>query len=140
MTIGGSDGSSYTLTATGGSQVVNPTSTTTYTATATGTGGKTTATATVTVAGAPTVTITANPTTVASGGPSTLTVTATNATTVTISGSDGSSYTAHRNRRITSRQPNLDHHLHRYGNWNGRKEYGGRDRNRGRRADGHHYR
>lgn len=37
--VTGTDGSSYTLTATGGAQTVSPTSTTTYTATATGSGG-----------------------------------------------------------------------------------------------------
>jgi phospholipase C len=95
VTISGSDGSSYTLNPTGGTQTVTPASTTTYTATATGTGGTATATATVTVGSptAPTVQITANPTSVAAGGSSTLTVTATNATQVTISGTDGSSYT-----------------------------------------------
>ncbi|MGA9464462.1 MAG: alkaline phosphatase family protein [Terracidiphilus sp.] len=49
VVVTGSDGSSYRLQATGGTQNVSPTSTTTYTATATGTGGKATATATVTV-------------------------------------------------------------------------------------------
>ena len=49
VVVTGSDGSSYSLQATGGTQNVSPTSTTTYTATATGTGGKATATATVTV-------------------------------------------------------------------------------------------
>jgi phospholipase C len=52
--VAGSDGSSYTLTDTGGKQVVSPTTTTaattvTYTATATGAGSPATATATVTV-------------------------------------------------------------------------------------------
>jgi phospholipase C len=95
VVITGSDGSSYTLPATGGTQNVTPAATVTYTATASGAAGKVSATATVTVAGAPapTVTITANPTSILPGGSSTLTVTATNATSVTVSGSDGSSYT-----------------------------------------------
>ena len=49
VTVTGSDNSSYTLAATGGTQAVTPTATTTYTATATGAGGTATATATVTV-------------------------------------------------------------------------------------------
>ena len=95
VTVTGTDGSSYTLSATGGTQAVTPTATTTYTATATGTGGKVSAAATVTVAAltAPTVTITANPTSITSGGSSTLSVTASNATQVTVTGTDGSSYT-----------------------------------------------
>ena len=96
VTVTGTDGSSYTLQPSGGTQTVSPTATTTYTATATGAGGQTQATVTVTVATAtpaPTVTIAANPSTVASGTSSTLTVTATNATQVVVTGSDGSSYT-----------------------------------------------
>jgi len=96
VTVKGSDGSSYTMSTTGGTQTVTPAATTTYTATATGTGGTTTATATVTVgstSAAPTVSIAANPNSIASGNSSTLTVTATNATGVTVTGSDGSSYT-----------------------------------------------
>jgi phospholipase C len=51
VTVKGTDGSSYTLAATGGTQPVTPTSTTTYTATAVGVGGTTpvSANATVTV-------------------------------------------------------------------------------------------
>lgn len=49
VTISGTDGSSYTLSATGGTKSVSPSSTTTYTATATGAGGSATATATLTV-------------------------------------------------------------------------------------------
>ena len=90
--ISGSDGKSYTLQSTGGTQSVSPSSTTTYTATATGAGGKATATATVTVANSPTVTISANPTTVQAGASSMLTVTASNASTVVVNGSDGTSY------------------------------------------------
>ena len=94
VTVTGSDGSSYSLASSGGTQKVTPSSTTTYTATAVGVSGKATANVAVTVgaAVAPTITITANPTSVASGAASTLTVTATNASTVTISGSDGTSY------------------------------------------------
>ena len=94
VTVSGTDGSSYTLTATGGTQAVSPTATTTYTATAAGTGGKTTANTTITVnQPAATVTITAKPTSIVSGSSSTLAVTATNATGVTITGTDSSSYT-----------------------------------------------
>jgi phospholipase C len=94
VTITGTDGSSYTLSSTGGTQAVSPAATTTYTATATGTGGKATATTTVTVTAkpVPTVTIGANPTSIASGASSTLTVTAANATQVVVTGTDGSSY------------------------------------------------
>ena len=96
LTVTGSDGSSYNLSATGGTQAVTPAATTTYTATATGAGGNASAVTTVTVvpatAGAPTVAIAAKPTSISAGGSSTLTVTATNATTVTVTGSDGSSY------------------------------------------------
>ena len=93
VTISGSDGSSYPLSPTGGTQVVRPASTATYTVTATGSGGSITSAATVTVLPAPTVTIAANPASVVSGSASTLTVTATNATQVTVAGTDGSSYT-----------------------------------------------
>jgi phospholipase C len=91
----GSDGSSYTLATSGGTQAVTPTATATYTVTATGAGGNATATATVTVTAlpqAPTVKITANPASIAAGSTSTLTITATNATAVTVTGSDGSSH------------------------------------------------
>jgi phospholipase C len=95
VTVTGTDGSSYTLQPTGGTQSVSPTATTTYTATATGAGGTISATATVTVQPnlPPTVSITANPASVTAGSSSVLTVTATNATQVTLTGSDGSSYT-----------------------------------------------
>ena len=96
VTITGSDGSSYALAATGGTQTVKPTATTTYTATAMGGGATATATTAVTVSSAaapPTVTISANPTSIAAGGSSVLTVVAGNATQVTLTGSDGSSYT-----------------------------------------------
>ena len=49
MTISGSDGSSYTLAANGGTQSVSPTETTTYTANASGTSGNASAQTTVTV-------------------------------------------------------------------------------------------
>jgi phospholipase C len=95
VTVTGTDGSSYTLPVSGGTQSVSPAATTTYTATANGTGGTITATATVTVNPIPaaTVTITANPTSIFAGSSSTLTVTATYATAVTVTGTDGSSYT-----------------------------------------------
>lgn len=95
VTITGSDGSTYNIQPTGGTQAVSPKATTTYTVVATGTGGKASAAATVTVTPnpAPTVTITSNPPSITSGSSSTLTVTAVNATQVTITGSDGSTYT-----------------------------------------------
>jgi phospholipase C len=95
VTVNGSDGSTYSLAANGGTEAVTPTVTTTYTATATGAGGTATASTTVTliVNLAPTVTITASPTSITSGATSTLTIAATNATQVTVSGSDGSKYT-----------------------------------------------
>ena len=95
VTVAGSDGSSYNLQQTGGTQAVSPATTTTYTATATGADGNATATAVVTVTPnpAPTVQISANPTAITSGQSSTLTVTAVNATQVTVSGSDGSTFT-----------------------------------------------
>jgi phospholipase C len=97
VTVSGSDGSTYTLPAAGGTQTVSPSATTTYTAKAAGAGGNASATATVTVTAAPpvvpTVTITANPTSIAVGSSTMLTVAATNATAVTVSGTDGSSYT-----------------------------------------------
>jgi phospholipase C len=97
VTVTGSDGTSYSLSATGGTQAVTPGATTTYTANASGTGGKSSSTAAVTVspaapAPAPTVTLAANPTSITAGSSSTLTVVATNATAVTVTGSDGSSY------------------------------------------------
>ena len=94
VTLTGSDGSSYTVQAAGGTQTVTPSATTTYTAVAVGPAGKTTATATVTVAAssAPTVTIAANPMSINQSASSILTVTATNATQVTVTGTDGSSY------------------------------------------------
>ncbi len=95
--VTGSDGSTYNMSASGGTQSVSPKATTVYTATATSASKQVTATTTVTVAaisaGAPTVTVVANPTSVAPGAASTLTVTATNATQVALTGSDGSTYT-----------------------------------------------
>ena len=49
VTVTGSDGSSYTLSSSGGTQSVSPTTTTTYTADATGSGGNASANTTVTV-------------------------------------------------------------------------------------------
>jgi phospholipase C len=96
VTVTGTDSTTYTLQASGGTQAVSPKTTTTYTAAATGAGGTASATATVTVTSitnpAPTVTIVANPTSIASGKSSTLTVVATNATQVTVTGG-GSTYT-----------------------------------------------
>jgi phospholipase C len=107
VTVTGSDSSSYTLTASGGTQAVNPTSTTTYTANATWAGGNVTASTTVTVtaAPAPTVNISAKPTSITSGSSSTLTVTATNATQVTVTGTDGSSYPLEANGGTQSVSP-----------------------------------
>lgn len=95
VVVTGSDGNTYNLSPTGGTQSVTPTASTTYTAVATGAAGKAVATATVTVttSGPPTITITANPTSITTGQSSILTVTATNATGVTVTGTDGSSYT-----------------------------------------------
>jgi phospholipase C len=94
VTLTGSDGTTYAIGATGGTQAVSPAATTTYTATATGQGANVTATTTVTVTPnpAPTIQITANPTSITAGQSSTITVTAVNATQVTLSGSDGTSY------------------------------------------------
>jgi len=95
VAVSGSDGSSYTLSPSGGTQSVSPTATTTYTATATGAGGTANATVTITVVPptAPTISISANPASIISGNSSMLTVVASNATQATVSGSDGSSYT-----------------------------------------------
>jgi phospholipase C len=95
VTVTGTDGSTYTLQPTGGTQAVKPTTTTNYTATASGAGGNASALATLTVTAipVPTVTITANPASITSGSSSTLTVTATNATQVALTGTNGSSYT-----------------------------------------------
>jgi hypothetical protein len=89
VAVTGTDGSSYNLAATGGTQAVTPAGTTTYTATATGAGGNVSGTAVVTVTS---VTIVANPTEMTDGGSSILTVIATNSTAVVVTGSDGSSY------------------------------------------------
>ena len=95
VTVTGSDGTTYTLQPSGGTQSVTPKATTTYTAAASGSGGSITATTTVTVTAnpAPTITVIASPSTIAAGGASTLTVSATNATQVTVTGSDGTTYT-----------------------------------------------
>ncbi len=88
----------FTLSATGGTQKVTPTATTTYTATATGASGTATAQTTITVTAPtgppPTVTIQANPASITQGSSSTLTVAATNATQVAISdNSDSNTFT-----------------------------------------------
>lgn len=95
VTVSGSDGSTYSLPATGGTQTVSPTTDTTYTAVAKGQGGTNSASVMLKVTAAgptPTVTITADPTSVVKGNASTLTVTATNATQVTITDAAGDSY------------------------------------------------
>jgi phospholipase C len=96
--VKGSDGSSYTMSATGGTQTITPAATTTYTATATGATGTTAASASATVtvtaaAVAPTVSISASPASLIAGASSVLTIAASNATQVTVTGSDMSSYT-----------------------------------------------
>jgi phospholipase C len=90
----GSDGSNYSLSATGGTQSVAPAATTTYTAKATGSAGNASATAVVTVTNSSSVSVTivASPTDIVNGGSSTLTVAAANASTVIVTGSDRSSY------------------------------------------------
>ena len=97
VTVSGSDGSSFTLATSGGTQTVTPSTTTTYTATAKGAAVTVTAAATVTVTAtpppAPTVTLSADPTTITAGSSAVLTAAATNATAVTITGSDGTTYT-----------------------------------------------
>jgi phospholipase C len=94
VTVTGSDGSTYNLGTSGGTQSVKPSATTTYTAAATNSKGNASATATVTVSQPQaTISITATPTTIIDGASSTLTVSATNATQVTVTGTDGSSYT-----------------------------------------------
>jgi phospholipase C len=93
--ISGSDGSSYQMTATGGTQTVSPAANVTYTATASDSGGRSvtaSVTVTVTTNAAPAVQMSANPTSITAGSSSILTVSAVNATQVTISGSDGTSY------------------------------------------------
>ena len=94
VTVTGSDGSKFTMPATGGKHAVSPSTSTSYTATATGAGGKASATTTVTVAPnpPPSVVIKANPTDIVVGQSSTMTVTATHATKVTLKGSNGTSY------------------------------------------------
>ena len=94
VTVTGSDGTAFDLSASGGSQSVSPKATTTYTVTATGSAGKSSATTTVSVAPTvtPVVSETAAPATITAGMSSTLTVTASNATQVTVDGTDGTSY------------------------------------------------
>jgi phospholipase C len=99
VVVTGTDGSSNTLAATGGTLTVSPAATTTYTATATGAGGSTTTTATLTVVPAPppvapTVTLTASPTSINFGSSTTLTVVATNAATLLLTGTDGTTFSS----------------------------------------------
>src|SRR5664279_1085281 len=110
ITLTGSDGSTFSVQPSGGTQAVKPAATTTYTASANGTGGTATATAIVTVtapATPPTVTIAASPSSITAGTSSTLTVAATNATTVTVTGSDGSSYSLAATGGTQSVKPSL---------------------------------
>jgi phospholipase C len=95
VTVTGSDGSNYTLSSSGGTQVVTPNATTIYTATATGAGGTASSSTTVTVLppAAPTVNITASPSSIEKGSSAALIVSATNTVQITVTGSDGSSYT-----------------------------------------------
>ncbi len=120
VTISGSDGSNFALSASGGAQVVKPSTTTTYTVAANGPAGTKTATAIVTVlspslpppappvppippippappappaVAAPTVTATANPLSITADSSSILSIVAANATGVTIAGSDGTRFT-----------------------------------------------
>jgi phospholipase C len=107
VTVAGTDGSTYTLSSTGGTQAVSPTTTTTYIATATGAGGKTSVatTLTITLNPAPTVTLIANPSSITPGSASTLTTTAVNATQVTLAGTDGSTYVLLSNGGIQAVSP-----------------------------------
>jgi len=92
VSVTGTDGSKYTVSATGGSLTVSPSTTTTYTVLATNaSGGKSSSTAIVTVDPAASVAISASPASISPGGSSVLTVTANNATQVTVTGSDGKS-------------------------------------------------
>jgi hypothetical protein len=79
VTLAGSDGSSYTLGATGGTETVTPTATTTYTATATGASSTATAQATVTVSTKTltAIAVTPNPASFATGDNQQFTATAT---------------------------------------------------------------
>ena len=92
VAVAGSDGSTYTLGATGGSINVTPVSTTTYTATATGGNQTATAAATVTITTLPAVSLTANPASITAGASSTLSVAASNTLTLVVNGSDGSTF------------------------------------------------
>ena len=123
LRLTGSDGSSYSIGAAGGTQRVSPAKTTTYTLAATGNAGTASVSTTVSVAAnpAPAVTIVANPSSIGLHGSSILTVTATNASQVTVIGTDGSSDTSPADRWNRGRKPDCDHHL--YGNCNrGRRD------------------
>lgn len=109
VTLSGTDGSSYALKSSGGTQTVTPDATTTYTALAVGSGGTTSANATLTVTPnpAPTVTIFANPVSIISGNASLLTITATDATQVTVAGTDNSTYSLPSSGGTQSVSPNV---------------------------------
>ena len=111
VTVTGTDGSTYSLQANGGTQLVKPIATTTYTAAAIGAGGQisanVTVTVTLTVLPVPTVSITANPAAVTLGNSSTLTVTASNATQVIVTGTDASTYSLPVNGGTQSVKPIL---------------------------------
>ena len=132
VTVTGSDGSTYTLAATGGTQSVSPTATTTYTATATGAGGTATATATVTV----TKRIGAyrdhrrQPHFDHRGGSSTLTVTATNATAGDCDRIGWQQLYPVVDWRNANCQPGHDNDLHRGRDRIWRQRFGERDRDR----------
>ena len=96
VVVTGTDNSSYTLPAAGGTQSVTPSTTTTYTAKATGASGTTPATKTAKVTVtyvAPTGALSASPNPVGVNTASTLSYSATSATTLSISGTDGSHFT-----------------------------------------------
>ena len=89
MTINQSVGS---VSISGGSRTISPTTTTTYTGTVTGAGGTATCTDSITVSPlpAPTCTMSASPTSILTGGSSTLTWTTTNVASASIDNSIGS--------------------------------------------------
>ena len=94
--VTGTDGSNYSLAATGGTVTITPSSTTTYTATATGSTGATASastTLTVSTSSNPTISITASASTISAGQSDTLTVTDTKTASVRVTGSNGTSYT-----------------------------------------------
>jgi phospholipase C len=95
VSVSGSDGSSYTLSPTGGNITVTPSATTTYTARATGSSGTSASSSTtisVTTSNLPTISITASSTSINSGQSVTLTVTDTKTASVKVTGSNGTTY------------------------------------------------